>query len=196
MKAVQLKQEQLRSTDILLDALTSCLQILVGNEEWAIACQLIPEPTPAQQCSDMGLGICEHLKRYKEASLENTFKWAPTESINLIPRKDCEQSKLEEGRETRDLEQYEWGATRLHKILTSAVKSRGLKFVEQQSTEKLDKVCNNFYSCWQFFLKTLNPDYAPLMRTMRRLTCSSDERPYSDIFIDYHLLFLRKKIAN
>eukprot|EP01054_Gregarina_sp_Poly1_P008599 Gregarina_sp_Poly_1__8598@NODE_50_length_17596_cov_118_903303_g43_i0_p6_GENE_NODE_50_length_17596_cov_118_903303_g43_i0NODE_50_length_17596_cov_118_903303_g43_i0_p6_ORF_typecomplete_len245_score21_64_NODE_50_length_17596_cov_118_903303_g43_i021802914 len=185
MKAVQMKQESVHSNgSILVTVLVGCGQILFGNEELAIQCTARSKPIT-------GLRICEYLKRYKLFSSLETFQWFPTKSIKLIPMEDCEQGRLEEGVETHKLKDYEknWH----DRNLTSVIMSGGLKIVDHENQHKFDQACRNLYFDWAHCLKKFPPKEDPLRIMSLMLNYNGHEKPLFEAFVDYQLLFLRKK---
>eukprot|EP01054_Gregarina_sp_Poly1_P003573 Gregarina_sp_Poly_1__3572@NODE_2045_length_2780_cov_14_417250_g1319_i0_p1_GENE_NODE_2045_length_2780_cov_14_417250_g1319_i0NODE_2045_length_2780_cov_14_417250_g1319_i0_p1_ORF_typecomplete_len195_score18_58DUF2185/PF09951_9/0_042_NODE_2045_length_2780_cov_14_417250_g1319_i061645 len=186
--SIQIKQEPTHTSHIFSDVLISCSQILVGNEKWAIRCQSDLEP-------DEGWTICTDLMDYKIASLDETFSWCSTRLAALIDREAYEQAEIERGVDLTGprLDAFEQCDRFRDKMLTGAMKKRGLVIVDHNNAACIRDFCS-FYKYWRSVSE--RPD---IQSKICQLLGHSEEYrrntglTWSEIFVDYQLLFLRQK---
>eukprot|EP01054_Gregarina_sp_Poly1_P005658 Gregarina_sp_Poly_1__5657@NODE_2984_length_1481_cov_58_467468_g1885_i0_p1_GENE_NODE_2984_length_1481_cov_58_467468_g1885_i0NODE_2984_length_1481_cov_58_467468_g1885_i0_p1_ORF_typecomplete_len188_score25_77REV/PF00424_18/0_048_NODE_2984_length_1481_cov_58_467468_g1885_i0121684 len=177
MKGVQLEQQKPASGP-LCNALISCSQILVGNEQYAIQCL---SPLPPLDIFE----ICQVLMDYKKRSYQASFQWASNDLIRIVDRKDYEPARIEPGADSKAT------LKDLNELFYDDMRCRNLKLVEQENEKTLEQAARNLRDNWRRNWKHYWKSSSSTFQELLGQPAKTHEA--FQLFYDYQLLFLRSK---
>eukprot|EP01054_Gregarina_sp_Poly1_P003420 Gregarina_sp_Poly_1__3419@NODE_1992_length_2915_cov_119_110955_g1286_i0_p1_GENE_NODE_1992_length_2915_cov_119_110955_g1286_i0NODE_1992_length_2915_cov_119_110955_g1286_i0_p1_ORF_typecomplete_len247_score26_74_NODE_1992_length_2915_cov_119_110955_g1286_i019302670 len=183
MKGIRIEQKSTQSHGPLCNALVSCSQILVGNEQYAIQCE---SPAPPLEVFD----ICKNLMDYKKSSHAKSFIWDSNDLIRIVERKDYEPARIEPGTINSAILKDLGG------VLYGSMQTRNLKLVEQKNKEASKQAACELCGMWKYNWKSyLEEAPSSAFQELLGKPIEKVQDPFQ-LFYDHQQLFLRSSMAS